>query len=56
VYHDIQRQFRDAGGLLVWGHSDWIGATAPGLAGVMAAPRNTLNWARFDKVWMGSGG
>lgn len=56
VYRDIQRQFRDAGGLLVWGHSDWIGATAPGLTGAAAAPRNTLNWARFDKVWMGSGG
>jgi peptide/nickel transport system substrate-binding protein len=55
IYHDMQRRFRDTGGLLVWGHSDWIGATAPALSGAVAAPANTLNWARFDRVWIGAG-
>ncbi|HZZ49718.1 MAG TPA: ABC transporter substrate-binding protein [Pseudonocardia sp.] len=54
IYHEMQRQFRDTGGLLVWGHSDWLGATASRLSGVVAAPQNTLNWARFDKVWLDS--
>jgi peptide/nickel transport system substrate-binding protein len=53
IYHGMQQQFRDAGGLLVWGHSDWIGAAAANLAGTVPAPPNTLNWARFDKVWIG---
>jgi peptide/nickel transport system substrate-binding protein len=52
IYHDMQSRFRDTGGLLVWGHSDWIGAVAPRVAGVVAAPQNTLNWARFDTVWL----
>ena len=52
TYHDMQRRFQSDGGLFVWGHSDWIGATAPQVAGAVAAPQNTLNWARFDKTWL----
>ena len=38
---------------LVWGFGDWILGTASSLRGVAReAPANTLDWARFDKVWL----
>ena len=41
------------GGFLVWGFADWIIGTARSVRGVEAnAPANTLDWARFDKVWL----
>ncbi|MFE3107964.1 ABC transporter substrate-binding protein [Kitasatospora indigofera] len=49
----MQRRLYDEGGFLVWGFADWIVATAPGVRGVAKeAPANTLDWARFDKVWL----
>jgi peptide/nickel transport system substrate-binding protein len=49
----MQRRLYSEGGFLVWGFADWILGTARNLKGVAAkAPANTLDWARFDKVWL----
>ncbi|MGA5761844.1 ABC transporter substrate-binding protein [Nonomuraea bangladeshensis] len=50
AYLGMQRMLHAEGGLLVWGFADWIVATSPGVTGVLPAPANTLDWARFDKV------
>ncbi|MEV3938208.1 ABC transporter substrate-binding protein [Glycomyces sp. NPDC049804] len=52
LYQEIQQRLHDEGGYLVWGFADWIVGTLPGVQGVAQAPANTLDWARFDKVWM----
>ena len=52
LYQEIQQRLHDEGGYLVWGFADWIVGTLPGVHGVEQAPANTLEWARFDKVWM----
>jgi peptide/nickel transport system substrate-binding protein len=53
AYGDMQRMLHAEGGLLVWGFADFIVATNPRVGGVSAdAPANTLDWARFDKVWL----
>ncbi|MEQ4718617.1 ABC transporter substrate-binding protein [Nonomuraea sp. B19D2] len=50
AYLKMQQLLHAEGGLLVWGFADWIVATSPKVSGVRAAPANTLDWARFDKV------
>ncbi|MFF5249550.1 ABC transporter substrate-binding protein [Streptosporangium sp. NPDC000095] len=52
VYAEMQRVQHAEGGYLVWGFADWLVATVPGVGGVADAPANTLDWARFDKVWL----
>ncbi|MFG1667069.1 ABC transporter substrate-binding protein [Streptomyces sp. Y7] len=53
VYARMQRRLYAEGGFLVWGFADWIIATARTVRGVeRKAPANTLDWARFDKVWL----
>ncbi|MEV4232153.1 ABC transporter substrate-binding protein [Streptomyces bobili] len=53
VYERMQRRLYAEGGFLIWGFADWIIGTARALKGVGAdAPANTLDWARFDKVWL----
>ncbi|GAA2306519.1 ABC transporter substrate-binding protein [Streptomyces hawaiiensis] len=53
VYTRMQRRLHAEGGFLIWGFADWILATAPKVRGVETkAPANTLDWARFDKVWL----
>lgn len=53
VYGRMQRQLYTEGGFLVWGFADWIIGTGRQVKGVAAtAPANTLDWARFDKVWL----
>jgi peptide/nickel transport system substrate-binding protein len=53
LYLRMQQQLFDNGGFLWWGVSDWIVASAQNVRGVDdKAPANTLNWARFDKVWL----
>ncbi|MFF1320486.1 ABC transporter substrate-binding protein [Streptomyces chartreusis] len=53
VYERMQRRLYTEGGLLVWGFADWIIGTARSLRGVETkAPANTLDWARFDRVWL----
>ncbi|MBQ0827397.1 ABC transporter substrate-binding protein [Streptomyces tagetis] len=53
VYERMQRRLHTEGGFLVWGFADWIVGTARSVRGVDAkAPANTLDWARFDKVWL----
>ncbi|NBM16640.1 ABC transporter substrate-binding protein [Streptomyces sp. GC420] len=53
VYERMQRRLHAEGGFLVWGFADWIIGTARTVRGVrQEAPANTLDWARFDKVWL----
>lgn len=53
LYERMQRRLYDEGGFLIWGFADWIVATAPKVRGVSKeAPANTLDWARFDKIWL----
>ncbi|MFI8275570.1 ABC transporter substrate-binding protein [Streptomyces sp. NPDC085929] len=53
LYERMQRRLYDEGGFLIWGFADWIIATAPKVRGVSkTAPANTLDWARFDKIWL----
>ncbi|WP_063732798.1 ABC transporter substrate-binding protein [Streptomyces sp. RTd22] len=53
VYERMQRRLYAEGGFLVWGFADWIIGTARTVGGVdHRAPANTLDWARFDKVWL----
>ncbi|OQR61265.1 peptide ABC transporter substrate-binding protein [Streptomyces maremycinicus] len=52
VYERMQRRLYTEGGFLIWGFADWILGTASTVRGVATeAPANTLDWARFDKVW-----
>ncbi|THV26437.1 ABC transporter substrate-binding protein [Glycomyces paridis] len=51
LYDELQQRLHDEGGYLVWGFADWIVGTAAHVRGVEPAPANTLDWARFDKVW-----
>lgn len=51
-YGALQRRIRDEGGLLLWGHPEWLNAVSSRLHGVKAARPNTVDWARFDKVWL----
>ncbi|WP_410641633.1 ABC transporter substrate-binding protein [Amycolatopsis sp. lyj-346] len=53
VYREMQRTLHAEGGYLMWGFADWLVGTAPHVGGIATAPANTLNWARFDKVWLG---
>jgi peptide/nickel transport system substrate-binding protein len=53
VYVDMQRMLHAEGGYLVWGFADWLVGTRKNVGGVANAPANTLDWARFDKVWLG---
>lgn len=53
LYLRMQEQLFNEGGFLWWGVSDWIVGSAPSVRGIDdKAPANTLNWARFDKVWL----
>ncbi|MEU5875787.1 ABC transporter substrate-binding protein [Glycomyces sp. NPDC047369] len=52
LYDQLQQRLHDEGGYLVWGFADWIVGTAANVRGVAQAPANTLDWARFDKVWI----
>ncbi|MER5865945.1 ABC transporter substrate-binding protein [Kitasatospora sp. NPDC002040] len=53
LYQRMQRRLHDEGGFLIWGFADWIVATAPKVRGVATdAPANTLDWARFDRIWL----
>lgn len=53
LYERMQRRLYDEGGFLIWGFADWIIATVPKVHGVSKqAPANTLDWARFDKIWL----
>lgn len=53
LYERMQRRLHAEGGFLIWGFADWIVATAPAVRGVSTeAPANTLDWARFDRVWL----
>ncbi|UQA94876.1 ABC transporter substrate-binding protein [Streptomyces halobius] len=53
LYGRMQRRLYAEGGFLVWGFADWIVGTAKNVRGVAhKAPANSLDWARFDKVWL----
>ncbi|WP_154795483.1 ABC transporter substrate-binding protein [Occultella kanbiaonis] len=52
IYHDMQATLHDRGGFLIWGFADWIVATSANVGGIVEAPANSLDWARFDRVWL----
>jgi peptide/nickel transport system substrate-binding protein len=53
LFERMQRRLYTEGGFLIWGFADWILGTARSVRGVETkAPANTLDWARFDKVWL----
>lgn len=52
LYHQMQGMLHAEGGYLMWGFADWIVGTTRQVGGVADAPANTLDWARFDKVWL----
>ncbi|MFG2193989.1 ABC transporter substrate-binding protein [Streptomyces sp. NPDC048639] len=53
LYERMQRRLHTEGGFLVWGFADWIVGTDQRVRGVQKdAPANTLDWARFDRVWL----
>ncbi|ARZ66489.1 peptide ABC transporter substrate-binding protein [Streptomyces albireticuli] len=53
LYERMQRRLHTEGGFLVWGFADWIVGTGRRVRGVARdAPANTLDWARFDTVWL----
>ncbi|MGH3994050.1 MAG: ABC transporter substrate-binding protein, partial [Pseudonocardiaceae bacterium] len=51
-YRTLQQTVHDRGGLLAWGHPDFLVAVSTKLHGVQPVPPNTLDSARFDKVWL----
>ncbi|NKE62197.1 ABC transporter substrate-binding protein [Lentzea sp. PSKA42] len=53
AYREMQRMQHTEGGYLMWGFADWIVGAKPNVGGISTAPANTLDWARFDKVWLG---
>ncbi|ANZ40570.1 peptide ABC transporter substrate-binding protein [Lentzea guizhouensis] len=53
AYREMQRVLHAEGGYLMWGFADWIVGAKPNVGGISTAPANTLDWARFDKVWLG---
>ena len=48
-----QKIARDRSGLLVWAFSDAVDAIGPSVRGLRAAPPNSHDWARFDRVRLG---
>lgn len=51
-YEELQKTLRDQGGILAWGHPDFLVAVSAKVQGVQAVPPNTLDSGRFDKVWL----
>ncbi|MDX3004213.1 ABC transporter substrate-binding protein [Kribbella solani] len=51
-YGALQKTSRDEGGILAWGLPDYLVAVSAKVQGVQAAPPNTLDQGRFDKVWL----
>ncbi|MBV7672661.1 ABC transporter substrate-binding protein [Streptomyces halstedii] len=51
-YRSVQQTLRDRGGLVLWAHPQWLNAVSRTLRGVKEAPPNTVDWARFDTVWL----
>ena len=51
-YGELQKTLRDEGGIIAWGHPDYLVAVSAKVQGVEAAPPNTLDQGRFDKVWL----
>jgi peptide/nickel transport system substrate-binding protein len=51
-YGELQKSLRDEGGIIAWGHPDFLVAISPKVQGVRAVPPNTLDSGRFDKVWL----
>ncbi|WP_262403548.1 ABC transporter substrate-binding protein [Actinomadura sp. CNU-125] len=52
LYGALQKRVHDDGGLLIWGVPDWLNAVSSRLHGVVPAPPNSVDWARFDRVWL----
>lgn len=52
AYGQLQRTVRNEGGLVLWSHPDWLNAVSTSVHGVRRAAPNTVDWARFDTVWV----
>ncbi|WP_026360607.1 ABC transporter substrate-binding protein [Amycolatopsis nigrescens] len=52
LYGQLQHTVHEQGGLLAWGHPDWLNAVSANARGVGPALPNTVDWARFDRVWL----
>ncbi|MFC8917636.1 ABC transporter substrate-binding protein [Streptomyces sp. NPDC057116] len=52
LYGRLQRTVHDEGGLLIWGHPDWLNGVSSRVRGMEAAVPNTMDSARFDKAWL----
>jgi peptide/nickel transport system substrate-binding protein len=52
LYARMQRMLHAEGGFLIWGFADWLIATRTNVHGIADAAANTLDWGRFDKVWL----
>ncbi|WP_073848750.1 ABC transporter substrate-binding protein [Amycolatopsis sp. CB00013] len=50
LFGDAQRIVHETGGLLAWGFSTWTIAVSKRVSGVVTAPPNTFDWARFDRA------
>jgi peptide/nickel transport system substrate-binding protein len=51
-YRSVQTTLRERGGLVLWAHPEWLNAVSRTVQGVKEAPPNTVDWARFDTVWL----
>uniref|UniRef100_A0AAU3GMD3 ABC transporter substrate-binding protein n=1 Tax=Streptomyces sp. NBC_01401 TaxID=2903854 RepID=A0AAU3GMD3_9ACTN len=51
-YGSVQKTIRDRGGLVLWAHPEWLNAVSHTVRGVKEAQPNTVDWARFDTVWL----
>ncbi|GAA2940511.1 MULTISPECIES: ABC transporter substrate-binding protein [Streptomyces] len=51
-YRSMQETVRDRGGLVLWAHPQWLNAVSRAVHGVKEAQPNTVDWARFDTVWL----
>ncbi|MFG1911618.1 ABC transporter substrate-binding protein [Kribbella sp. NPDC048928] len=51
-YGALQKTLREEGGILAWGLPDYLVAVSAKVQGVQAAPPNTMDQGRFDKVWL----
>jgi peptide/nickel transport system substrate-binding protein len=52
LYVRMQQMLHTEGGFLVWGFADWLIAARSNVHGIADAAANTLDWGRFDKVWL----
>jgi peptide/nickel transport system substrate-binding protein len=53
IYADLQREFWDEGGYIVYGLADFTGAAAAKVKGIVPRPGRPLGNNQFQNVWIG---